>query len=1006
MSRLETLRATILKATELLPTQGPITAFVFDNTLRGLEDLPFHQAVRRGADLFGCQPYLTLERFREKYRRGRITDSDFIAVLRDDHGQAADELVAGLSTRLELRLAMLKYPLKVASFAELEWFIAEADALRRFLPDVSPQAQEAGLAASRDAEVTNITEHLRRLWDACLRIIAVVDSHRSCEESMTTRDSNEPIGSKSSEPTWLIDDATVRCCRHRDVLFAATNEDSDLLVNEVLIRFTAAFVDQGLAEWVLPHRNDGFLQAFINLYRRAGGPPTPWMRGLAEELDRIARHQVSSLDVIAISLDALGVTAAETPEFIARTLLALRGWAGLLWQNETRADRVPISVPSGTLIEFLAVRLVLERLALQHVARERLKFEGSLSALRGICPQQIPSRSSSSHGDGRAFVLFQLAQFLGWSMPKLSQLADESCHQLVQDVEAFGELDQRRLFHLAFEHNYRQRALNAVSKQARQRASRVADVKFQAVFCIDAREESFRRHLEETDSRVETYGAPGFFCLPIYYRGLGDAHFSTLCPIVVRPQHWVIEEPLYSMADIEGRRASARRAIGTAGQHVSKASRNMLRGAVMTASLGVLASVPLVARVLFPRLTAKIRRQAESLVKPVPVTRLRMERLDEQPSPTENGYGFTVSEMANFGERILRDIGLTHGFARLVMFLGHGSVCQNNPHKSAYDCGACSGMAGVPNARALAAMLNDSRVRDVLRTRAIDIPATTHFLGGLHNTGDDTITFADIDFVPRSHRPEFEAAQDILDEACQRNSHERCRRFYSAPLTLTPPEAHRHVEDRTEDLAQVRPEFGNSTNAMCYVGRRSRVAGLFMDRRCFMHSYDPTADDADATILGRILGAVVFVCAGINLQYLFSYIDSPGWGSGTKLPHNITSLLGVMDGAASDLRTGLPWQGVEIHEPVRLLFVIESTPENLTKIMDRNAVVGRLIRNEWVQLAVLNPESNELTQFRHGKFERFEPSVSELPTVMRSIDWYREQREHLGFAAVGQPGLQ
>ena len=123
------------------------------------------------------------------------------------------------------------------------------------------------------------------------------------------------------------------------------------------------------------------------------------------------------------------------------------------------------------------------------------------------------------------------------------------------------------------------------------------------MFCIDAREESFRRHLEETDSHVETFGAPGFFCLPIYYRGLGDAHFSTLCPIVLRPQHWVIEEPIYSMSDIEGRRATARRAIGSAGHSVSKGSRNMVRGAVITASLGVLASVPLVTRVLFPRLT-------------------------------------------------------------------------------------------------------------------------------------------------------------------------------------------------------------------------------------------------------------------------------------------------------------------------------------------------------------------------------------------------------------------
>ena len=48
-------------------------------------------------------------------------------------------------------------------------------------------------------------------------------------------------------------------------------------------------------------------------------------------------------------------------------------------------------------------------------------------------------------------------------------------------------------------------------------------------------------------------------------------------------------------------------------------------------------------------------------------------------------------------------------------------------------------------------------------------------------------------------------------------------------------------------------------------------------------------------------------------------MDNTGYGCGTKLPHNIAALLGVMDGATSDLRTGLPWQMVEIHEPMRLL---------------------------------------------------------------------------------------
>src|SRR5207302_7246240 len=134
-----------------------------------------------------------------------------------------------------------------------------------------------------------------------------------------------------------------------------------------------------------------------------------------------------------------------------------------------------------------------------------------------------------------------------------------------------------------------------------------------------------------------------------------------------------------------------------------------------------------------------------------------------------------------------------------------------------------------------------------------------------------------------------------------------------------------HVEGRAEDLAQVRPEWGHATNAISIVGRRESTRGLFLDRRAFLTSYDPNQDDAENTILTRILQAVFPVCAGINLEYYFSYVDNNGYGAGTKLPHNLASLLGVMDRAASDLRTGLPWQTGAIHEPGRSRFMIETT---------------------------------------------------------------------------------
>jgi uncharacterized protein YbcC (UPF0753/DUF2309 family) len=236
-------------------------------------------------------------------------------------------------------------------------------------------------------------------------------------------------------------------------------------------------------------------------------------------------------------------------------------------------------------------------------------------------------------------------------------------------------------------------------------------------------------------------------------------------------------------------------------------------------------------------------------------------------------------------------------------------------------------------------------------------------------------------------------------EACRLDAHERCRRFMSAPLTLDPPSALAHAEARSYDLGQPRPECGHATNAICIVGRRARTRGLFLDRRAFLVSYDPKRD-ATGEALGLLLRSVGPVGAGINLEYYFSFVDSQGYGCGSKLPHNIVGLVGVMDGHASDLRTGLPWQMVEIHEPVRLLTIVEAKTATLEHIIEQDAAVGNLVNNAWIQLVAWDPDSAAMAVYENGRFQPYVPENPAIAVVDRSMDVYFGRRGNLSPAHV------
>jgi uncharacterized protein YbcC (UPF0753/DUF2309 family) len=267
------------------------------------------------------------------------------------------------------------------------------------------------------------------------------------------------------------------------------------------------------------------------------------------------------------------------------------------------------------------------------------------------------------------------------------------------------------------------------------------------------------------------------------------------------------------------------------------------------------------------------------------------------------------------------------------------------------------------------------------------------------------VEFFDTELLPETHHEDFNQVKKTIDVARQQNALERCRRFPVAANKRTSRSALRHVQERSEHIGEPRPEYGHCTNAVAIVGRREVTRGLFLDRRAFLITYDATLDPTNQG-LARVLGAVIPVCGGISLEYYFSTVDNERYGSGTKLPHNISGLVGVMNGYQGDLRTGLPVQTVEIHEPVRILFVIESTPERVLAAIRSNPELSQFLFNQWIRMATMDPEDGQLHVFRNGTFEPFrDEEFSGLAQFPNSHTYFQGRAEHLPPVQI-QPSRQ
>ncbi|MCQ8103669.1 DUF2309 domain-containing protein, partial [Methylomonas sp. SURF-2] len=577
-------------------------------------------------------------------------------------------------------------------------------------------------------------------------------------------------------------------------------------------------------------------------------------------------------------------------------------------------------------------------------------------------------------------------------------------------IDEFSPSQQRQIWLEAYEHHYRRDLLRALrANHGRGRwLRRERRPQAQIYFCMDEREESFRRHLEELNPAIETLGVAGFFGIPMHYRGL-DAHRTTpLCPVVVTPAHRIEEVARPGQEEqLRAHRKGLQRADGLAYQLYQSLRRNPLWAYPLQFLLAPIQLARMLGKLFWPTQQRRLEQAWQGWLVPPVATQLLVTADDSAApaSPTAPRLGFTDLEQAERVARFLRTTGLTAGFAPIVALMGHGSTSQNNPHEAAHDCGACGGRQGGPNARAFAAMANRPGVRQLLREQGIAIPDDTWFVGAQHDTCSDIITWFDAEEIPAALQAEFAAFKDCLQTADGLAAAERCRRFASSAYPKTARDAMRHVQNRAMDLSQVRPEFGHATNAAAFIGRRAATQGVFFDRRLFLISYDPS-QDPDGSILEAILLTAGPVGAGISLEYYFSCVNNERLGCGTKIPHNVTGLFGVMEGASGDLRTGLPLQMVEIHEAMRLQIVVEAKTAILEQIYARQPDLQELIGGGWVHLSAQDPDSGEIFVFERGRgFSAWQAAQAELPLRENSSDCYRDETRAVAPMLIKQPTL-
>lgn len=662
-------------------------------------------------------------------------------------------------------------------------------------------------------------------------------------------------------------------------------------ITQQISQYCAAYFDEHQADW---HRG------------REGGLFRGWRSSLENDhalaslmqapqiRERLKSLPAEADEAIAWSLNRLGVTPDHTQLFLRACLLRINGWAS--WCAYLSWEAGLRQSGDTSLHDLLAIR----------VCWEALLIDVTLET-------------------GAPLVVWRKTWLQASDVAKSQRNPVELIWQRAHEISF-----QNRLVRLLTADFGNRRV---PSPNARSSA--------QVVFCIDVRSERFRRALEAVDPTLETLGFAGFFGLPIDYTSMGTA--------TSRPQLPGLLAPVLAVTDTTG--------DTTEDGVITARRKNRLR------AQGIWQ--------LFARMPSGAFAWVETLGLGYAFAMLRRHWLSQADSP--EAAGLTTAEVhrlrphlclddadalghkADLVAKALQAMSLSKHFARLLVFVGHGSQSANNPQAAALDCGACGGHSGEVNARLLARLCNELSVREALSCRGINIPPDTVAVAALHNTTTDEVTLFELEQVPASHDPDLARLQAGLIEAGHKTRAERAPDLGLATPKQDEQSLLRAFRRRARDWAETRPEWGLADNAAFIVAPRSRTRGLDLAGRSFLHDY-LWEDDHSGTVLELIMTAPMVVAHWINMQYFASTVDPVRYGSGNKVLHNVVcGRIGVFEGNTGDLRIGLSRQSLHDgerwrHTPLRLSVFIDAPQAMIDAVVAKHQTVRHLVEHQWLYL--------------------------------------------------------